>query len=275
MEDKKASISFKEFAKSHRLLLAILILLPIVGVLIYCIAFRNDLLNAGAWGSIIAGLFTYFGTITLGVFTFYHAWQQEKIQADLQEIKVEIGLYALNENGFFVPYSEEELNECEALPLKAERFEESTDQGQDICAWNFIGFKVKNINHLVNFDIKFIDIFFVNKNHELQRISDRIKMWASGSPGPIDYKEVYSCYIGCDAKILSKKYMETQKYFNWFIVFSITDTNLKEKYVICDYVLGETFKIKKTIISKEEYQKRKKAHGSPIILTKYNQQFFN
>lgn len=69
--------------------------------------------------------------------------------------------------------------------------------------------------------------------------------------------------------------MEEHKYSNWFIVFSMSDSNMKKKYAICDYVLGPTLGVSKRIISDEEYQKRIKEYGTPIIVTSYNRQFFN
>ena len=109
----------------------------------------------------------------------------------------------------------------------------------------------------------------------MQEVKDRIKIWASNNPDPIDYKQKYTCFVGCDAKILSRKYMEAHKYANWFIVFSMTDSNRKKQYAICDYVLGQTFGVRKPVISEEDYQKRMKAHGTPIIIKQYNRQFFN
>ena len=275
MKKNKTSSYLKEFAKKHWLILAVLTLLPIAGVVVYCIVFKCELLNAGAWGSIIAGIFTYFGTITLGVFTFFHAWQQEKIQAELKEAKISLSLDAFHDNDYYVPYSEEELNARLELAYKSERFGHSTNQGEDIKDWSFLGFTLKNINHLVSIRAKIIGIYFVTSDHTVQEVKSRIKIWNSGDESPIDYKQIYSCYIGCDANILSKKYMEKQKYFNCFIVFSITDDNNKVKYVICDYALGHTFGVSKSIISEKDFQKRMKVYGSPIILTAYNRQFFN
>ena len=271
----RSSSQFKVFAKKYRCLLIVLALLPITGMALFCLVFRNKLCDAGAWGSLIAGLFTYFGTISLGIFTFFHTWQQELFQASLREIKAEIFLDTTLENEFFIPYSENELSLCNDLPYKCERFEHSTAQGKDIEEWNFLGFSVRNINHLVNFSVKVVGIYLVNNEHKVQEVKDRIKIWASNNNEPIDYKQTYSCFVGCDAKILSRKYMESHQYSNWFIVFSMTDSNMKVKYVICDYVLGQTFDQKKHIISEDEYQKRIKAHGTPIILTSYNKQFFN
>lgn len=274
MKNDNASSLFKEFAKKYWYLLVILASLPIVGIVLYCIVFRSELLNAGAWGSLIAGLFTYFGTSSLGIFTFFYTWQQERFQASLQEIKVEILLHASFENGFFVPYSENELEQSQDLSYKSERYEHSTEQGKDIETWNFLGFTVRNINHLITFNLKIIGIYYINSEHKPQEVKNKIKIWASNNDCPIDYKQSYSCFVGCDAKILSRKYMEEYKNINWFIVFSMTDSNMKQKYVICDYVLGSTFGVSKRIISDEEFQKRIKTNGTPIIVTSNNKQFF-
>ena len=275
MKKKKQPSQLKIFIKAHCLLLSALILLPFVGVGIFCIVFRNILFDAGAWGGIIAGIFTYYGPLMLGIFTFFHTWRQERIQAELQEVKISIDLHASVKDGFFVPYSMSELEHYAGLIHKTDRYEHSTDQGKDIQEWNFLGFTLKNINHLVSFKVKFVNIFYVNKEHKVQSIKNRLKIWESEDESPIDYKQTYSCFIGCDARILSREYMESQKFFNCFIVFSTTDDNNKVKYNICDYLLGETFGIEKTVISEEEYKKRIKTHGSPIILTSYNKQFFS
>ena len=276
MKNEKTTTGLLEFAKNYWWLLAILVLLPIIGVLVYCIVFQKEICNAGAWASLIAGVSTYLGTVTLSIFTFYFSWQQQKIQAAMQEAKFSLNLYATHNNDYFVPYSEDELAPNENLSHKSERFEHSTAQGQDIKEWNFLGFAIKNINHLVNFKVEFEGVFFVNKEHKLQEIKNRVKIWASEhDDSPVDYKQTYTCFIGCDAKLLSRKYMERQKYSNWFIVFSVTDDNSIVKHVICDYVLGQTFGVSKSIISDEEYHKRIKAHGTPVSLTWYNKQFFN
>ena len=161
---EKTPLKFNEFAREYWIILFFLAFLPIIGIISYCIVFQKGNPDASAWGSIIAGLFTYLGTITLGIFTFYHTWQQEKIQALLREIKVRIDLYADFEDGFFIPFSEDELNSYYDLSYKSERVEHSTEQGKDIDSWGFLGFEVENINSLITFDIKFIGIFFVDKD---------------------------------------------------------------------------------------------------------------
>lgn len=270
MKNSKASSQLKEFVKKHGLILAILALLPIAAVIIYCIVFKNELLNAGAWGSIIAGLFTYWGTITLGVFTFFHTWQQEKFQSSLQEIRVEIELHATSRNDCFVPYSEDELELNYKLPYKYEHREHYATAGEEIETWNFIGFTVKNLNRFINFDIEIVGIFFVNHENELQEVRNRFKIWVSSHPAPIDYKQSFTYFVGCDAQLLSKEYFKKQNRINWFVVFSMTDSNMKMKYAICEYDLGEYFGINKSIISAKEYQKRVKENGTPIIMTSQN-----
>lgn len=275
MKNNKETSQFYKFCKELWYVLVALALLPVVGTGLYCLVFRHELMNAGAWGSLIAGLFTYFGTIGLGLFTFYHSWQQEKVLSSLQEAKADIVLHAANDNDYFVPYDEIELAREFVLPYKSEKLEHSTAQGREIKDWGFLGFSIRNINHLVNFSVQIVGVFFVNNDHKVQKVKNRIKIWASNKDEPIDYKQTCLYFIGCDAKLLNNRYMETQQYSNWFVVFSITDSNMKRKYVICDYVLGKTFGIAKSMISDEEYEKRIRTHGTPIILKGYNKQFFN
>ena len=266
----KNEFSFLTFTQRHRLLLGILLLLPIISIVVFCFVFHSKLYNESVWASLVTGIFTYLGSTFLGVFVYYHSWMLAKQQEKNEELNIDVRIGADFNDNYFVPYLEDAIGTDFTYKMQAYE-KHSSDK---IWNANYLYFKLTNNNPYVSFNISVSSVYFINERNKLCKI-ERYKLKATRDPAVyVDYKEGVECYVGCSNELLRCDYYQRQKYNNWFIVLKIQTSKHKTKYLILDYVLGQTLGVHKAYLNEEIYNKRIKENGCPIRLTKYNKQFF-
>ncbi len=90
------SLTVSEFIKNNRILIVILVAVLLVSLAVFIFVFWNNLGDVGAWGSIVAGVFTYLGSSFLGVVVFYNTQCQQRQKEIEDQIVVEINYYLDN-----------------------------------------------------------------------------------------------------------------------------------------------------------------------------------
>ena len=82
-------ITFKYFAKHHLWLLLAVILIPVMGIGIYCGLFWRCI-DESIVATIVMGVISYIGTILWGIFIYYKSWVDKKKQEYRDRPRVEI-----------------------------------------------------------------------------------------------------------------------------------------------------------------------------------------
>lgn len=266
----KQKMYFIKFTKKYWWLLTGLLLLLVIPVFIYCRVFWGQLNDSSAWASIIAGIATYLGSAFLGIVVYYNSWVQIEQQELNENLKIDVRLCADLKDGYFVPYSEDQI-ETDS-PYRSQSFEKQTSS-EEMPA-NYLSFELANHNPYVSFYFSVAAVYYVNEMNQLSKI-DRFKLNASRDPNiNLDYKENIRCYLGCSSDLLKRDYYTQQKYNNWFVILKIRTQKNKTKYLILDYVLGQTLGVFKYYLDEKTFNKHMKENGCPIRLTNYNRQFF-
>ena len=71
-------LTVKEFLKNNLVIVLFLTVLLVVSLAVFIIVFWEKLYDAGAWGSLVAGLFTYIGSSFLGLVVFYNTQSEQR-----------------------------------------------------------------------------------------------------------------------------------------------------------------------------------------------------
>lgn len=245
-----------------------LVLFIPVPIFLISIIIWNQCLSFGELLGVLAGVFSYIGATILSLFIYYNTWVKEKIQERIEEVSIEISPSADFNNESFVPYLEEKIAKYK-YKFSTDYFEKTTKKIKN----NYLHLNISNKSHYTCFTINLAGIYYVD-NDKVSTVKDYTCKSDADLKFFIDYKQTVSIFAGCDETILKRDYMQMRKFFNVFLVFKLTDNKFRTKYLIVDYVLGQTLGIQKEIISSEEYTKRMKSANNPIKLTNYNKQFF-
>lgn len=265
----KKPLTVKEFIGKNKILIIVLIAVFVVSMLTYIIVFWKRLYDVSAWGSLVSGIFTYFGSSFLGLVVFFNTLSSQRQQEILTQISIEVRpLFDLNENNtFFIPCAEDTIDK--------NIFQYSIEQGVRPNEMNnYLGLEVINRNPNTPIYIENVTAYSVIKDHlyycNYSKLYSDLRFYE-----PLDYKQKRTIYIGSSEKFIRTDYYKDHPYQICFITFKITSVTGQVMYAIYDFVFGGTLGLSPVkLISEDEYQRRMDRNNSPIIITKYHKQFY-
>lgn len=262
------SYIFKNFFKKYWWLILILILIPIIAIVSFCIAFRKELHEISAWASMIAGIATYIGTIILSLFVFYNSWKVEFV-ASIKNLK------------------------CDKIKIRLTSIEGVKDEGTgksylSICKIDKekfrFGYRVMGTEFL---DIEKCNMFTVS-----YKITDE-KWTKSIIPTNIYYEKcgkLYRCNNFYYLKDIENKeihfaisnddipmhYYKIVDHIFVYVEFKIINIFGGKYYYYHNFIYGETLGFfTDTVISEKTYQERIEKYGTPIEISSANINFVN
>ena len=265
--------SFRKFSETFWWLYAILAMVLLISVIIFCVVFKNELFDISAWASMIAGIATYIGSSFLGIVVFYNAWVQVKIQEKNDEMLLDLQPGVTIENGFFIPLLEGEIDKKKHI-YSFKICSGSTKELENLD-FHYLQLTMTNMTYTMPSHIKVEGLYFVNSQNRVERIRQYSVVSDFNFDSMIDYKQTTTIYIGASSKMFTRDYYTRHKYFNCFVVLKVSNPKGQVQYHIVDYVLGKTFGQSKKMLSEKQYSDRCKKYGGPIVLTQYNKQFFH
>lgn len=265
----KEPLTVKEFLKKNLIFIIVLIAIFVVSILTYIIVFWQKLYDVSAWGSLVSGIFTYFGSSFLGIVVYFNTLSSQRQQEILNQISIHVRpLFDTNkEHMFIIPFAEEAIDK-EGIKCSIETGERPSGKN------NYVGVEIINRNPTTPIYIEDIKVYSVINNQLYY--SDYSKMYSDlESYESLDYKQKRTIYIGSNEKFIRTDYYKDHPYQICFITFRITSVTGQVLYAIYEYIFGETLGLSPVkLISEDEYQRRMKLNNSPIIITKYHKQFF-
>lgn len=264
--------TFREFFKRFWWLVLVLGLLLAVSLFVFCIIFWSKLYDISAWASMIAGIFSYIGSSFLGIVVFYHSWIQVQIQEKKDEIGLNVEPLANYETDFFIPFKETSINTSQYCYS----FATSMRSGKELqgVEFHYLQLSITNLTCALPVRLEIEGLYFVNSYNCVEKIAPCSVKSDFSFSSFMEFKQTATIYIGGSSEKLTIDYFKKHKYLNVFVVLRISTPTNQVKYLLVDYCLGKTLSIDKKIITESQYKKHCKKYGSPVVLTKYNKQFF-
>ena len=197
-------ITFKYFAKHHLWLLLAVILIPVLGIGIYCGLFWRCI-DESIVATIVMGVISYIGTVAWGLFIYYNSWSNEQLQKYRDKPRLRVGC----------------VEKDNRLPLYTyEEVVNRSIQPNDRFADMFVYLKVRVINegnHSI-FSISPEDVL-VQVGQEAG-IPQNIKCFdCSNSSNVITFKEQHTCYVGVLKEVIGDKLDEASNYITYSFRF--------------------------------------------------------
>ena len=244
-------ITFKYFAKHHLWLLLAVILIPVLGIGIYCGLFWRCI-DESIVATIVMGVISYIGTVAWGLFIYYNSWSNEQLQKYRDMPRLRIGCVE-KENRWSL-YTYEEVVNRPLLP-------------NDRFAEQFLFLKIRIINegnHTI-FNISPEDVL-VQVGQEAG-IPQNIKCFdSSGSSNVISFKEQHECYVGILKEVIGDNLEEVSNFITYS--FRFQDDLLNIYYCEVNVWIHKgmrRFPCSPKIYTDSEYQKVKN-NRVPIII---------
>lgn len=256
-------INLKTFSKEHWWVYAILILVLMIPLAIYCYVFYSKLDDASAWASLIAGVFTYIGASFLGIFIYYSTWNATKLESLRRNpyLQINSDLMIMNhEKGYFtlMPYDKNII-----------RFFYYSKNYFDVEKANFTGIRFTNQSKIRVTKIEPVNVNYI-QDGKLLSCNDFCYSYADNT------KKSDKIFIGIPNKYIKRSYYEAEEYKVIFLTFKITTEFQGVFYYINNFVYGKTLGgLGKYIISKEVYDERIVKNGHPIELNYMGAQFIS
>ncbi len=266
----KKKLTVKEFVKNNWLLIVALVALLLISLVVYIIVFWGDGLNdAGAWGSLVAGIFTYIGSSFLGIVVFYNTQSQQRQKEIEDQINVKVKcLSSYNpQTNWFIPYTSEIIDKSiyryyffhfGSMPVGA-----SLEIQENKL--NYLFFSVTNLNNHIPIYIEPLSIHTFDNNKSLQDIGGFSLYSDMPTGNPIDYKQTLNCYLGVNNSIISTEYYKNKRFLFCYILIKIKANN-QTLYAILSYTFGKSFGTSEPVyLTEEEYKLRLNRDGSAVL----------
>ena len=208
-------ITFKYFAKHHLWLLLAVILIPVLGIGIYCGLFWKCI-DESIVATIVMGAISYIGTVAWGLFIYYNSWSNEQLQKYRDRPRIRVGCVA-KDNGLSL-YTYDEATNKPLVP-------------NDMFAEQFFFLKLRIVNEgnhsIFNFKSENVLVQVDEQANVQQNMNMNINI---SSSDVVAFKDVYEYYIG----ILKENVGEDISAANNFItyVFSFQDDLLNIYYCV-------------------------------------------
>lgn len=209
-------VSFKYFAMQYWWLFLAAIVIPIIGIVGYFLAFCGALHDKSIWATIVMGCISYIGTVAWGIFIYYDGWLRQKEQEyrDFPRIK----LYCISKSKDQTVF---EFDDIDGIQLEEKIF---ADQ------FFFMKYRLENIGShtLFNFHSIFIAVFFNGPGY-IKQHSDFFHMTMANIAS---FRESMDLYAG----VLKQFVGNDPKTINHSIgyLFSFQDDMMKRYYCSCE-----------------------------------------
>jgi hypothetical protein len=256
-------ISFKTFSKKYWYIYLILTTFLVLPPIVFLCCFGENRYDAGAWGSLLAGISTYLGAAFLGVFVFYNTWTQQRVAENMNRVTLNIRCISDHNGETYVPYN------LGYVLNKKYNNEVSLSKASHN---GFIRFSITNVNDRIICEIEFDSVYYSNgsgiieeKEYELYTNQTRRE--------PIDYKESYDGFIGGGPNGFSFDYYKKQSKVDYYLIFKVSSLKQDQYYLIVNYILQRKPDWHCAYISEKEYSKRIKEFGNPIQKKKGHYEF--
>ena len=248
-----SDINFKTFSKKYWYIYIILFVFLVAPPIVFICCF-DDPSNAGAWGSLLAGISTYLGAAFLGVIVFYHSWTQQCVTENLNKITVIFAFNAEHNGEWYVPYS--------FSKVKMDKFK-YVDSRSSESRNGYLYFSVTNINERIACSIDFISMYY-SFGQKIEEYNKYDLYTDLPLIEPLDYKKRLTGFIGGGLNVFDFEYYKKSSKVDYYFVFRITSLKQDKYYVIIHFYLGKDRDFECSYISEKEYNKRIKKFGNPL-----------
>lgn len=235
----KKPLTVKEFAKNNWIMLCILVFVFITSLAIFLIVFWNELYDVGAWGSLVAGIFTYLGSTFLGVVVFYNTQSQQRQKEIEDQIFVDIiGDTSYDKkSGYSIPYTDEEIDK-EVFYLLTRQWHNTPD-GCDENNMSYLYYQVTNRNTHVPVYVEPISIL-VHDGKKTQNARFNLYYSNTNDFDAVDYKQTKKCYIGSKKELLMPDYYKKNKNLKYYLIIKLSSRKGEVLYATLEYYMGKT-----------------------------------
>lgn len=264
----KKPLTVKEFLSNNKFLVIFLIAIFVFSLLAYIIIFWGKLYDVSAWGSLVAGIFTYIGSSFLGVVVFYNTKSQQRQKEIEDQILVDTKCSADFdfEKRFFIPF------QLENIDRKTFKFNETTTGKMPIGAklkfseCSFLFFDITNRNTHIPIYVKPVSFHTFGEDKKVKDYYSFCMFSDTSNNDAIDYKQTKGCYIGISNSIIDKEYYKKNEHQFFYIVIKIESFIGEVVYAILFFSLGKTLgSCKPIIIPEKTYNENASKHSSPIV----------
>lgn len=274
----KKKLTIKEFVKNNWILIVSLVALLLLSLVVYIIVFWGDSLNdAGAWGSLVAGIFTYIGSSFLGIVVFYNTQSQQRQKEIEDQIIIDANCYSYYDatNNYYYLFSEDRIDKEKFVYqiVKVGDLTSGTLLDKDSSTYRFFKISITNWNTHIPLYVEPIALHVFNKSEKRTRFESFIVFSDRSIDCPLDYKQTITYYLGVNKELLYSDKSNEQEDLYCFVVVKLTDINNKELFSVLTLFTGKDFQTANPIfMSKKEYDKNEKEYGYPAepILSKLN-----
>ena len=264
-------LTVKEFLKNNLIIVLFLAVLLVVSLAVFIVVFWGELYDVGAWGSLVAGVFTYIVSSFLGLVVFYNTQSQQRQKEIDDQIDVRINYYSGYDEraGYHVPFSDDEIEKTK-YPYHYTRYYHPSD----ISTHNmtYLYFEVKNRNTHIPVYIEPVSIYvFTGKKF----IDANFYSYYSdlSDSDAIDYKQKKSCYIGTKKELLKSDYYIEDEIQLCYLAFKISSVKGQTQYVACEFFMGRTLGAgKPRFFTEEVFFNNVSKLGTPFFSTHYLKQ---
>lgn len=254
-------LTVKEFLKNNLIIVLFLTVLLVASLVVFIIVFRGELYDVGAWGSLVAGVFTYIGSSFLGLVVFYNTQSQQRQKEIDNQIDVQINLLSgfKKQSGYYVP--------CLINQIDRTKYTYNFIRYSNLSYNNmsYLYFEVINRNPCIPVYIEPVSIYvftgkkFIDAGY-FSYFSDMDDSIA------IDYKQKKCCYIGTKKELLKYDYYKEDEKQLCYLSFKISSIKGQIQYAACELFMGDTLSTSKPrFFTEEEFEKRVEKLGTPFF----------
>lgn len=266
----KKPLSVKEFAKNNWILIGVLALVFVVSLTVFIIVFWDKLYDVGAWGSLVAGIFTYLGSTFLGVVVFYNTQFQQR----QKEIEDQIIVYIKQSSDYdhndehYIPYTYEKI-EKEQFKFNYFRFGKApisidfNESGKDA---RYLRFSVTNRNTHIPIFVQPKSMYFIDFEGRVQTIDSFYYFTDSHDNEPLDYRQTKVSFIGTNNSLLDIDYYKNgKKNLVCYVLISLKSISNAKLYALFRYDLSDSFTVATPkFLSEEDYKNSTEKYGYPV-----------
>ena len=254
-------LTVKEFLKNNLIIVLFLAVLLVVSLAVFIVVFWGELYNVGAWGSLVAGVFTYIGSSFLGLVVFYNTQSQQRQKEIDNQINVQINISSgfEKQSGYFVPYLINQIDRTKYTYNMLQYIDLSHNN------MSFLYFEVINRNPYIPVYVEPVSIYvFTGKKF----IDAGCCSYFSNMDDSfaIDYKQKKCCYIGKKKELLKYDYYKEDEKQLCYLSFKIASIKGQIQYAACEFFMGVTLGTSNPrFFTEEEFEKRVKKLGTPFF----------
>lgn len=268
-------LTVKEFLKNNLIIVLFLALLLVASLTVFIFVFWEDLYDVGAWGSLVAGIFTYIGSSFLGIFVFYNTQSVQRQKEIEDQIVVQIQYISKfnMEVKCFVPFVDKDIDKNK-YSEHSTRYQNNSNEAflDNMC---YLYYEVTNRNTHIPVYIEPVSIYVFNGKKFVD--AGYFSYYSNiNDSTAIDYKQKKCCYIGTKKELLKSDYYKEDEFQLCYLAFRVRSIKDQIQYVACEFFMGETLGSNRPVyFTEEEFRKRVAKFGTPFFSSVYLEQTVN